>query len=131
MKALKHAQSSQKIYKGKLEDYLPLHNFFDSSKDFFPDIRHRALRHHAEGIGLAVKVFGDYITNSDGKLVSVRALGEQHVLEDLGFIPTLESYFKHITPQRWMFGLRRKRDPDLRKSTIYNVFNQFKNEENK
>ena len=50
---LKHAQSSARKFGGRAEDYLPIHNWFDESKAFLGDFRHRALRHHAEGIFLA------------------------------------------------------------------------------
>ena len=66
---LKHAESSARKFGGKAEDYLPIHNWFDESKAFFPDFRHRALRHHAEGIFLAEEVFGVAILNSDGKQI--------------------------------------------------------------
>ena len=49
----KHAESSARKFGGKAEDYLAIHNWFDESKSFFTDFRHRALRHHAEGIFLA------------------------------------------------------------------------------
>lgn len=84
---LKHAESSARTFGGKAEDYLPIHNWFEESKAFFPDFRHRALRHHAEGIFLAEKLFGPTIVNSDGKRIPVRYVGEQHVREDLGVFP--------------------------------------------
>ena len=97
-----HAQSSVRKWGGRVEDYLPVHDWFDASKAFLPDFRHRALRHHAEGIFWAEEVFGHTITNSDGKLVPVRYIGEQHVKEDLGWIPTLQDWFKHVRVQPWM-----------------------------
>lgn len=99
---LYHSISSQKQHGGKMADYLPLHNWFDESKQHFNDIRHRALRHHTEGIFHAEEIFGPYITNSDGKMVPTRLLGEQHVLEDLGRIPTLQDWLKEIQVQTWM-----------------------------
>jgi hypothetical protein len=78
---IKHAQSSARKFGGRAEDYLPIHNWFDESKAFFADFRHRALRHHAEGIFLAERVFGVVFVNSDGKQVPVRYVGEQHVRE--------------------------------------------------
>ncbi len=66
---IKHAQSSARKFGGKVEDYLPIHNWFDESKAFLGDFRHRALRHHAEGIFLAEKLFGVAIVNSDGNQV--------------------------------------------------------------
>ncbi len=68
---LKHAQSSARKFGGSAEDYLPIHNWLDESKAFLGDFRHRALRHHAEGIFLAEKLFGVAIVNSDGKQVPV------------------------------------------------------------
>ena len=66
------------------------------------DFRHRAARHHTEGIFLCETIFGVTLTNSDGKQVPVRFIGEQHVKEDLGFIPTLADWLKHIQPRGWM-----------------------------
>ncbi|SRR6266404_7390960 len=101
---LKHAESSAKKFGGKPEDYLPIHNWFDESKAFVADFRHRALRHHAEGIFLAEKVFGVALRNSQGKQIPVRYIGEQHVKEDLGRIPTAADWLAQIQPQRWMYG---------------------------
>ncbi len=81
---LKHAQSSVKKFGGQADDYLPIHNWFDESKAFFVDFRHRALRHHAEGIFLSEKIFGVTIKNSDGKQIPVRYIGEQHVSHNAG-----------------------------------------------
>ena len=39
---LRHAENSARKFGGKAEDYLPIHNWFDESKAFFPDFRHRA-----------------------------------------------------------------------------------------
>ena len=103
---LKHAENSAHKFGGRPEDYLPIHNWFDESKSFLSDFRHRALRHHAEGIFLAEKLFGVAIVNSDGTQVPVRFVGEQHVREDLGRIPTAQDWLFHIKPQRWMYGQR-------------------------
>ena len=101
---LKHAQNSARKFGGKPEDYLPIHSWFDESKAFLADFRHRALRHHAEGIFLAEKLFGVAIVNSTGTQVPVRHVGEQHVKEDLGRIPTAQDWLLQIAPQRWMYG---------------------------
>ena len=99
-----HSKSSVKKFGGKPEDYLPIHNYFDQSKEIFPDMRHRALRHHSAGIYEAERIFGEKITNSDGKEVYVRYIGEQHVIEDLGFIPTLEDWLCNLELQKWMMS---------------------------
>lgn len=96
----KHAQSSANKYGGIAEDYIAIHNFFDASKAFMADIRHRALRHHAEGIFEAERIFGVTILNSDGKAVPTRYIGEQHVLEDLGRIPSLQDWLVTIKLSR-------------------------------
>lgn len=97
-----HALSSAKKYGGKPEDYLPIHNWFDESKAFMADFRHRALRHHAEGIFMCEKIFGVTITNSDGKAIPVRFIGEQHVKEDLQKIPAAVDWLRAIKPEPWM-----------------------------
>ena len=49
----------------------------------------------------------------DGRQVPVRLLGEQHVLEDLGWIPTVEDWLSQITVQKWMLrsAFRPTRNP--------------------
>jgi hypothetical protein len=80
-----------------------IHNWFDATKEVEPSFRHRALRHHSQGIFEAERVFGHTILNSDGKLVPVRVIAEQHVSEDFsGFIPTPHDWLKHISLQDWM-----------------------------
>ena len=97
-----HAESSTRKHGGKMEDYLPIHQWFDESKRSFADNRHRALRHHAEGIFLCEEIFGVTITNSDGKEIPVRLIGEQHLQEDLGWIPSASDWLKEIKPKPWM-----------------------------
>lgn len=104
MKPFIHAQSSVKKFGGKVDDYIEIHQWFDETKAHFPDNRHRALRHHTQGIFEAERIFGINIKNSDNKEVSVRDIGEQHVLEDLGFIPTVSDYLKNLNYQNWMHG---------------------------
>ena len=97
-----HALSSAKKYGGKPEDYQKIHDWYDESKAFWPDIRHRALRHHAEGIFLAERIFGPTITNSQGRVIPTRFLGEQHIKEDLGWIHTVQDWLKCLMVQPWM-----------------------------
>lgn len=93
-----HALSSTKKYGGQLADYLPIHRWFDESKAFLADLRHRALRHHAEGIFLAERIFGVTLTNSAGRKVPVRWIGEDHVKEDLGRIPAAADWLRCLKP---------------------------------
>jgi len=100
---LHHSISSQKKWGGHVDDYLLIHNWFDETKMHYPDMRHRALRHHSEGIFWCEQQFGTYITNSEGRMVPVRIIGEQHIMEDLGWIPTIKDYLDNMGVQGWMF----------------------------
>lgn len=128
-----HAVSSVRKWGGAPEDYLAIHAWFDESKKILADPRHRALRHHAEGIFLAERVFGVTLKLStcarcglldggaDGphsneaflvredeahefapKVIPVRWVGEQHVQEDLGWIPSAADWLRAIQPEPWM-----------------------------
>ena len=97
-----HALSSVKKWGGAPEDYLPVHSWFDGSKEITADFRHRALRHHAEGIFMAETIFGPTITLSNGRVIPTRWVGEQHVREDLGFIPSFADWVRCIRPEPWM-----------------------------
>jgi hypothetical protein len=114
-----HAMSSAKRYGGSPVDYIKIHDWFDETKSWIPDNRHRAIRHHAEGIFQCMKIFGDEngcIENSHGKKVSVRDIGEQHVREDFsGFIPTAADYLQEMESQSWMSGIRGFYPPSAKK----------------
>ena len=97
-----HSLSSVKKWGGEVEDYLPVHNWFDESKAYLGDFRHRALRHHAEGIFLMERIFGPTLTLSTGRIIPTRWVGEQHVKEDLGYIPPVSDWLKCIRPEPWM-----------------------------
>jgi hypothetical protein len=97
-----HALSSVKKWGGTVEDYLHLHAWFDESKQIIADYRHRALRHHAEGIFMLEKIFGMTITLSTGRVIPTRWIGEQHVREDLGRIPSFADWVRAIRPEPWM-----------------------------
>jgi hypothetical protein len=104
MKPLIHCKASVHKFGGKIDDYMKIHEFFDQTKAHVSDIRHRAVLHNAFGIYLCQQVFGYYFTNSDGKDVSVRDVGEQHVLEDLGHIPSLDKCFANMPMEAWFAG---------------------------
>lgn len=98
-----HAESSARKFGGIPDDYLAIHQWFDETKESFCDYRHRALRHHAEGIFEAERLFGTTIINSEGKPVPVRYIGEQHVMEDCGGrVPNLADWLSKIVPEVWM-----------------------------
>jgi hypothetical protein len=97
-----HSLSSVKKWGGTVEDYIRIHDWFDESKKIIADFRHRALRHHAEGIFMSETIFGCTITLSTGRVIPTRWIGEQHVREDLGFIPSFADWVKAIRPEHWM-----------------------------
>jgi hypothetical protein len=51
---------------------------------------------------MAEAIFGPTITLSSGRVIPTRWIGEQHVREDLGFIPSFADWAKAIRPKRWM-----------------------------
>jgi len=126
-----HSLSSVKKWGGVPTDYLPVHSWFDESKKYYGDFRHRALRHHTLGIFEAESVFGPTITNSDGKAIPTRSIGEQHVKEDCGFVPTLQDWLSCITAQPWMFKDVVKRDKkglptqDVMSQTVNNSHHDY------
>lgn len=104
MKPVFHANLSVKKYGGAREDYLPIHNFIDSSKSTYADARHRAILHSTFGIYITEQMFGEIIVNSDGREVCVRDIAEDHVIQDLGFIPTVEKWLESLQLTPWMMG---------------------------
>lgn len=129
-----HAVSSARKWGGKWEDYIAIHEWFDATKAWMPDFRHRAIRHHSEGIFECMGVFGTTITISTcakcgaqgnakeryhvehhygdehdfvPKLIPVRWVGEQHVQEDLGHIPTAADWLRRLQAEPWMNRSRR------------------------
>ena len=100
-----HAISSAKKWGGQMEDYIEIHKKMDCSKGYFPDNRHRVLTHTMFWIQeVMVPLFGDTLTNSDGKMVSVKDICEQHILEDYRhkFIPTPQDFIQEMEYKSWM-----------------------------
>lgn len=91
-----HALSSAKKFGGIPADYLEIHQWFDETKSLMGDARHRALRHHTAGIFWCEDKFGVLVTRADGKDVPVRLVAEQHVMEDMGFLPTPEWWLSNM-----------------------------------
>lgn len=101
-----HSKSSAKKFGGKWEDYIDIHNWFDATKAWVGHSDHRVFRHHSEGIYECETIFGIELVNSDGKVVYIRYIGEQHVKEDCNnHIPSakewVDAFKKHEKPL-WM-----------------------------
>ena len=103
-----HALSSVKKWGGEVDDYIHIHTWFDESKAHMPTWQHRALRHHSEGIFLCERIFGPTLTLSTGRVIPTRWVGEQHVKEDLGKIPTVADWLRNIVAERWMHSYAEK-----------------------
>jgi len=102
-----HAVSSAKKFGGTWKDYENIHAWFDETKGFFPDFRHRALRHHSQGVLECEKAFGNAITISTGAVISVRLIAEQHIKEDCGRIPSVADWLSNLKPEPWMLVVGR------------------------
>lgn len=110
-----HAMASARKFGGIPEDYLAIHEFIDSSKKSFADERHRSMYHHTQGPWVCQEIFGRFIvpTNPDGSpvmkngrelKVMVREIAENHIIEDLGCIPSPGDWMNCMDCKRWMGG---------------------------
>lgn len=109
MKPHLHARTSARKYGGQPEDYHAIHTFIDGSKAAVADVRHRAALHNAFGCFVVEAVFGVTATNSDGRTYSPRDVAEDHIIEDLGFLPSLEHWLRNMRIEPWMSGASRAR----------------------
>lgn len=109
MKPIWHAKNSARKYGGKPEDYIEIHQFMDSTKSALPDVRHRAILHSSFGCFIVERVFGYTMENSDGKSFCPRDVAEDHCIEDLGFIPSVDRWFETMTIESWMGGPVKKK----------------------
>ncbi len=119
-----HAVSSAKQFGGQAEEYQKIHDWFDASKSLMTLPHHRMLRHHSFGIFECEAVFGTTIKLSTGKEIPLRWIGEQHVREDLGYIPSFEEWVVAVArggldkqgrpvPEPWMHARAQKLSKDL------------------
>jgi hypothetical protein len=108
MKPYAHALKSVKKHGGKPEDYQAIHDFLDCSKATHADMRHRAIFHNSLGPFVCEQVFGLNIINSDGRTISVRDIAEEHIIEDMGRIPSVSEYLDGMPMYDWLGGPKRK-----------------------
>ena len=102
-----HARSSARKFGGEPEDYLDIHSVMDSSKVVTSLPTHRALTHNTYFVSVILtRIFGEvFKRKSDGKLISTRDIGEQHIAEDFnGFIPSASDYLDCINVADWMMN---------------------------
>jgi hypothetical protein len=87
----------------------------------YPTRQERALTRHnfplginASGVYMAETIFGRTITLSTGRVIPVRWIGEQHVREDLGFVPSFADWVRNIRPEPWMGRAIKLHQDDLK-----------------
>ena len=111
-----HSLSSARKFGGKPEDYIEIHEFLDSTKAAIADNRHRCILHTSWAISNILprikfnnSIEGPnntfpLIKNSDDRIISVRDIGEQHILEDfrMKYIPTPQDYIEYMDMAQWM-----------------------------
>lgn len=106
---LQHSKSSAKRFGGIAEDYLHIHTVMDSSKLFLADWRHRALLHNTFGIHVFEQLIGSsFKRKSDGVDVCTRSVITQHIMEDLGAVPTPGEFLREMPIKYWMSGIKDK-----------------------
>lgn len=96
-----HALSSAKIFGGKAEDYMALHSWLDATKEMYADFRHRALRHHVEGVALARHYFGEFIINSENEEVTTEEVLFQHIEEDCLELVSIKDWLSEYQLPVW------------------------------
>ncbi len=107
----RHAEASARIFGGEPEDYLAIHEFIDSSKQSFGDVRHRAMFHHTHGPWICQEIFGrtiEIVHNGKTKKISVREIAEKHIVQDLGCIPSPSDWYNCMSCKTWMGGKKQK-----------------------
>ena len=45
--------------------------------------------------------------NSDNKKVPVKTIGEQHIIEDCGYIPSVSDWLVNLQPKRFMMDAKK------------------------
>ncbi len=96
MNATFHSQLSVKRRGGTIDDWYPLHDLFDSSKELESSNAHRIMLHSMWGLKqVIVPIFGHTLKLTGGGTANVKDAGEQdHLLADFHdrFIPALADY---------------------------------------
>lgn len=107
-----HAEVSARHFGGTPDDYIAIHEWIDQFKSTLGDVRHRAMLHHSTGPWMAQEVFGRFIeiTDKDGnnKRILVRDIAENHIVEDMGCLPSPNDWLCNMTCKAWMGGKRNK-----------------------
>ena len=106
----KHALNSVEKWGGNYKDYLPIHEFLDSTKLHLTTWQHRAILHNTFGVGICEQVFGTFITNSDKKEIEVRYIAIKHIEEDCGIVPTIEQWLNDLKPKKFAINFKKDKN---------------------
>ena len=98
MTPVHHALHSAHRWGGTIATYVPVHAWLDQSKAAWSDPRHRAFLHHRQGAILAALLL---LPTTEGPR-STREVAEDHIMEDLGFLPDAKEWLVHLRPKSWM-----------------------------
>lgn len=116
---LYHSKSSAKLFGGIPEDYMEIHKYMDDTKSHIADWRHRLLRHNSMFIDESERIFGIFWTRkSDNEKVSTRTIVSQHIVEDLGFIPSVGDWLRELPLKNWMNGVSGEQRKRMQKISI-------------
>jgi hypothetical protein len=116
---LQHSKSSAARFGGIADDYLHIHTVMDSSKLFLADWRHRALLHNTFGIHVFEQLMGSsFKRKSDDVEVCTRSVITQHIIEDLGAVPTPGEFLREMPIKYWMSGIKEKDKLRMQSLTI-------------
>lgn len=96
MKPYFHARISAHQNGGEWEEYQEIHDFFDLSKGAVADMRHRMILHSDLGCKIAEMKFGSEIHLKNGKTIPLSVITEQHQIDDLGRIVTIDEWLTYI-----------------------------------
>lgn len=115
MKPFTHAQIAARRYGGDAAHWLPYHDWWDRSKAAFPSMQHRMFLHSELGIHWFVEKHGETIA-VPGCAARTRSIAEDHMAEDVGFVPTVETWLQTLPavpkgrPARPLREIRADRD---------------------
>lgn len=94
MTPYEHSLLSVRDFKGKVEDYIAIHEWLDQTKAHYAHWKHRAILHNSFGMVLGEQFFGAGFQNSSGIHISTREILRRHIIQDLGHVPTIKDWLE-------------------------------------
>lgn len=85
-----HALSSRRKWGGTVDEYLPLHQYFDQTKSALADCRHRLFLHNPWGALLLNQQFSDAWVPEQHHGVTLDMISQQHITEDYSRLVSVE-----------------------------------------